>query len=85
MSRTLLINPTAVEAGLIAVGKGLTAERARAFDAFAKTGLPHKRMEAWKWTDIRSFLREELKAREPDNDVIAPSIFGGVKPFEITI
>ena len=30
--------------------------RARAFEAFAKTGLPHRRMEAWKWTDVRAAL-----------------------------
>ena len=87
MSTTLLINPTAMEAGLIAAGKSrrLSAARAAAFEAFSRTGLPSKRMEAWKWTDLRAFLRENLTPVEPDNDVIAPSIFGGVKPFEITI
>ena len=87
MSSTLLINPTAMEAGLLAAAKARALEgpREAAFDAFAKTGLPHKRIEGWKWTDIRSVLREDLKLAEPDNDVIAPSLFGGVKPFEITI
>ncbi len=87
MSAALLINPTAMEAGLIAAGKSrrLSAARAAAFEAFAKTGLPSKRLEAWKWTDLRAFLRDDLKPEEPVNDVIAPSLFGGVKPYEITI
>ncbi|MES2905591.1 MAG: Fe-S cluster assembly protein SufD [Pseudomonadota bacterium] len=34
---------------------------------FAETGLPHRRMEAWKYTDIRAFWREPLKsAPQPD-------------------
>lgn len=87
MSRTLLINPTAMEAGLLAAAKARALEGAReaAFEAFARTGLPHKRMEGWKWTDLRAALRDDIAAAEPDNDVIAPSVFGGVKPFEITI
>ena len=30
--------------------------RERVFEAFAKTGLPHRRMEAWKWSDFRAGL-----------------------------
>lgn len=87
MSRTLLINPTAMEAGLVAAARAraLGPSRAAAFDAFAKTGLPHRRLEGWKWTDLRAALRDGPGAAAPDNDVIAPSIFGGVRPFEITI
>ena len=33
-----------------------TPQRARAFEAFAATGLPHRRMEAWKWSDLRQAL-----------------------------
>lgn len=31
-------------------------QRARAFEAFAATGLPHRKMEAWRWSDIRQAL-----------------------------
>jgi Fe-S cluster assembly protein SufD len=87
MSRTLLINPTAMEAGLIAAAKAraFSPRRAAAFARFSQSGLPHKRIEGWKWTDVRAVLREPLPAPEGDNDVIAPSIFGEVDPFEITI
>lgn len=87
MSHTLLINPTAMEAGLLAAAKAraLPPARGAAFEAFAKTGLPHKRMEAWKWTDLRQFLRDELAPSAPEDGVIAPSAFSGVGAFEITI
>ena len=34
----------------------LSAERRKGFDAFAATGLPHRRMEDWKWTDLRQLI-----------------------------
>lgn len=30
--------------------------RGRAFEAFARTGLPHRRLEGWRWTDFRAAL-----------------------------
>lgn len=32
--------------------------RERAFAAFADSGLPHRRVEEWKYTDLRTLLRE---------------------------
>ena len=32
--------------------------RTAAFDAFSKTGLPNRRDEAWKYTDLRALLRD---------------------------
>ena len=48
-------DPTAAELQLIARYGELPedARRARAFEAFAASGLPHRRMEQWKWTDFR--------------------------------
>jgi Fe-S cluster assembly protein SufD len=41
-----------------------TAEVARlrqeAFDSFAQTGLPHRRIETWHYTDLRNLMREAL-------------------------
>lgn len=34
-----------------------SGQRERAFEAFAETGLPHRRMEAWKWTDFKAALK----------------------------
>ncbi len=36
----------------------IAAQRAAAFDVFAKTGLPHRRIEEWKYTDLRALMRE---------------------------
>ena len=32
--------------------------RARAFEAFERQGLPHRRIEEWKYTDLRTLIRE---------------------------
>ncbi len=39
-------------------GPTVAAARAAAFAAFAATGLPHRRMEAWKYTDLRRLMRD---------------------------
>ncbi len=36
----------------------VSALRTRAMDAFAAEGLPHRRVEEWKYTDLRERLRE---------------------------
>ena len=48
-----------------------SGQRERAFDAFASTGLPHRRMEAWKWTDFKAAL----------GTVEAPSAAAAVAPL----
>src|SRR5919202_4641032 len=32
--------------------------RDEAIAAFAASGLPHRRLETWKWTDLRALMRE---------------------------
>lgn len=53
-------NPDAAELELIARYAMLpeSGQRERAFEAFAETGLPHRRMEAWKWTDFKAALKQ---------------------------
>ncbi|HEY2425755.1 MAG TPA: Fe-S cluster assembly protein SufD, partial [Pseudolabrys sp.] len=36
----------------------IVARREAAFDLFAKQGLPHRRIEEWKYTDLRALMRE---------------------------
>jgi Fe-S cluster assembly protein SufD len=36
----------------------IAARRDAAFDLFAKQGLPHRRIEEWKYTDLRALMRE---------------------------
>jgi Fe-S cluster assembly protein SufD len=49
-------------------GKGKVAEaRRQAYEAYERTGLPHRRIEDWKYTDLRVLMREVLPlAAEPD-------------------
>ena len=51
----------AAEQGLPGAGNPWVADlRAKAIDAYAALGLPHRRVEAWKYTDLRSKLTEAL-------------------------
>jgi Fe-S cluster assembly protein SufD len=49
-------------------GAGKAAEaRRQAFEAYERAGLPHRRIEDWKYTDLRVLMREVLPlAPEPD-------------------
>ncbi|MBX9709839.1 MAG: Fe-S cluster assembly protein SufD [Xanthobacteraceae bacterium] len=54
-------------------GAGPVAElRQGAFDDFARLGLPHRRIEEWKYTDLRALLREIAPlAPAPDQAALA--------------
>src|SRR6266478_6410014 len=49
-------------------GVGPVADyRRHAFDAYERAGLPHRRIEDWKYTDLRALMREVLPlAPAPD-------------------
>jgi Fe-S cluster assembly protein SufD len=49
-------------------GAGKVAEaRQRAFEAYERVGLPHRRIEDWKYTDLRILMRDVLPlAAAPD-------------------
>jgi Fe-S cluster assembly protein SufD len=54
-------------------GVGTVAEtRQQAFDDFARTGLPTRRIEEWKYTDLRNLLRDVAPlAPAPDQAALA--------------
>jgi Fe-S cluster assembly protein SufD len=43
----------------------IAAQRSAAFDLFAKEGLPHRRIEEWKYTDLRALMREAKPLASP--------------------
>ena len=48
-------------------GARVRSVRERAFARFVKTGLPHRRIEEWKYTDLRALMRAALApAERPD-------------------
>ena len=54
-------------------GTGNAAEARRAaFEAYERTGLPNRRIEDWKYTDLRALMREVLPlAPAPDTAALA--------------
>ena len=47
-------------------------DREAAFATFAKSGLPHRRIEAWHYTDLRTILRDaHAPTMPPDRDTIS--------------
>ena len=46
-------------------GDVIAAQREAAFDMFAKQGLPHRRVEEWKYTDLRALMREAKPLASP--------------------
>ena len=46
-------------------GGAVAAQRASAFELFAKEGLPHRRIEDWKYTDLRALMREAKPLASP--------------------
>jgi Fe-S cluster assembly protein SufD len=51
---------------------GAAPLRAAAFERFARTGLPHRRVEEWKYTDLRALMRDAKPlAPPPDADAKA--------------
>jgi Fe-S cluster assembly protein SufD len=54
-------------------GTGKVADQRRqAFDAYERAGLPHRRIEDWKYTDLRVLMREVLPlAAAPDTAALS--------------
>src|SRR5579872_5357587 len=53
-------------------GSGEVAKaRRQAFEAYERAGLPHRRLEDWKYTDLRALMREVLPlAAAPDANAL---------------
>src|ERR1700742_1609760 len=69
-------------------GAGKVADaRRQAFEGFVRAGLPHRRIEDWKYTDLRVLMREVLPpAAAPDaaalkraGDALTPHAIAGVR------
>ena len=51
--------------GQLPGGTSVAARREAAFDVFARTGLPHRRVEEWKYTDLRALMRDAKPLAAP--------------------
>lgn len=63
---------SAVNTALPGAGE-VAAARAAAFDSFAATGLPHRRVETWRYTDLRTLMRD-AKPLAPPPDTAAKAL-----------
>ncbi|MHA7871183.1 MAG: Fe-S cluster assembly protein SufD [Hyphococcus sp.] len=89
MSQSLLINPTAFEAGLQAAFQArahTNPAQADAFDRFARRGMPNRRVEGWKWSDFHAVMRQQsVEPVDESASIIAPSPFAALNPLEFRI
>ena len=62
--RDLIPNPSAAELDLVSAYGAAPSDprRERQFLAFAKTGLPHRRMENWRWSDFKAAVELDADA-----------------------
>jgi Fe-S cluster assembly protein SufD len=81
---------TAVRDRLPGAGKVADA-RQQAFEAFERAGLPHRRLEDWKYTDLRALMREVLPlAAAPDASALklskaALAAVSGVEAYRLVL
>ena len=56
-------------------GAGDVAQaRRKAFEVYERAGLPHRRIEEWKYTDLRTLMRQVLPlAPQPDAAALVPA------------
>ncbi|MFN4185367.1 MAG: SufB/SufD family protein [Hyphomonas sp.] len=72
--KDMIRNPTVAELELVARYAALKADprRERLFEAFALTGLPHRRNEEWRWSDFKAAVGAlDASATPPAADPLA--------------
>lgn len=87
MTALTTIKPTKAEESFREAFEALEAPgegRRAAWTAYAGKGLPHKRVEQWKWTDLRGALREARPASKPyAGEIGAREAFSSIEAAEI--
>jgi Fe-S cluster assembly protein SufD len=88
MTATVTPIKTAAETALVqhfeaskAALPGPVAARDAAFAHAAAKGLPHRRVEAWKYTDLRALMREAAPLAAKPTDAVAKAALA--KPFAV--
>jgi Fe-S cluster assembly protein SufD len=64
-AETALAQSFAQVRGLLPGDDAVAALRKSAFDFFVKEGLPHRRVEDWKYTDLRALMRDSKPLADP--------------------
>ena len=64
-AETALAQNFAQARGRLPGDDAVAALRKSAFDVFVKEGLPHRRVEDWKYTDLRALMRDAKPLADP--------------------
>ena len=64
-AETALAQAFAQARGRLPDDDAVAARRDAAFDVFARAGLPHRRVEEWKYTDLRALMRDAKPLAAP--------------------
>jgi Fe-S cluster assembly protein SufD len=64
-AETALVESFAAAKGRLPGNGDIAARREAAFHRFEQHGLPHRRIEEWKYTDLRALMREAKPLAEP--------------------
>jgi Fe-S cluster assembly protein SufD len=64
-AETALADAFGAARGRLPGDERVAAQREAAFHLFAKTGLPHRRIEEWKYTDLRALMRDAKPLAAP--------------------
>ncbi len=80
------LEPTPAEAAFAEAYAGLGADRDRAaaYEAFAARGLPHRRVEGWRWSDLRAALGRPL-ARAAAGEAGPPRLLAGLDAHRLVL
>jgi Fe-S cluster assembly protein SufD len=87
------IRSTAAEQAYLQAGQMATAPvRRAAFERFMASGLPHRRLEDWRWTDLRQLLTRPFPPAAPTmsdragvQQLVARSAFEGMSRARLVI
>ena len=77
------IRSTTAEQAYLQAGqaRSLSPTRRAAFDRFMATGLPHRRIEAWKYTDLRNLMKQALPPPEASPKVTQADVEAALGPL----
>jgi Fe-S cluster assembly protein SufD len=90
-AETALAEAFARRRTLLPGGRAIAARREAAFRRFERLGLPHRRIEDWKYTDLRALMREAKPLAEAPGAAAkaaaksAGSILAGLRAHRIVI
>lgn len=76
---------TSAELALIAQGASVPALRQPAFERFAAAGLPHRRIEAYHYTDLRALLKDAPPLAKAGAVVPSASVWDELDAFVVSI